>query len=190
MLARPGTYTVSMAKRINGVITDLSEPQQFDVMPLREGALPGASHDEVAAFMRAYEDATGSNSALDASISEATDLLAKMKIALSRIVSEGGMLESRVHDADQDLIALKTDIYGPSARQEPGERVNPTVGSRLFNLSIAVGTSTYGPTDTHKQQMAIVNTQLATFHERMVELNNKLENIKTALKSAGAPAIK
>ncbi|MDG1755487.1 MAG: hypothetical protein P8H65_10970 [Rhodothermales bacterium] len=185
MLAQPGQYTVTMSKRIDGVVTELSAPQSFDVVPLREGALPGASHADVAAFFRAYENAVGRNSVLDASLSEAMDTITKMEIALSRATGGTGDLDSRIHDAKQGLLNLRADVYGPPARQEPGERVAPTVGSRLSVLDIGLVTSTYGPTQTHKEQLQIVNEHLAGFETTLSVINESLTGIRMALRDAG-----
>ncbi|MBT7399983.1 MAG: glycosyl hydrolase, partial [Bacteroidetes Order II. Incertae sedis bacterium] len=185
MLAQPGQYTVTMSKRIDGVVTELSAPQSFDVVPLREGALPGASHADVAAFFRAYENAVGRNSVLDASLSEAMDTITKMEIALSRATGGTGDLDSRIHDAKQGLLNLRADVYGPPARQEPGERVAPTVGSRLSVLDIGLVTSTYGPTQTHKEQLQIVNEHLAGFESTLSVINESLTGIRIALRDAG-----
>jgi hypothetical protein len=42
VLAAPGTYTVSLAKQVDGKTTELAGPVRFEVARLRPGALPGA----------------------------------------------------------------------------------------------------------------------------------------------------
>jgi hypothetical protein len=54
-LVAPGTYSVSMHAQIDGNITQLSESQQFDVVPLRRGALPTKGYSQIADFWRQYE---------------------------------------------------------------------------------------------------------------------------------------
>ncbi len=187
MLAQPGTYTVSMAKRVNGEVTELSAAQSFEVVPLREGALPGASHAEVNTFLRSYEETTRNSSAFDAAFSEAVDTVEKMAIALSQASADPGNLDAMIHALGTDLQTLRSDVYGPPARQEPGERVNPTVGSRLFNLSIGLNTSTYGPTETHKEQLQIIFNQLSGFQDRLAALENRMRGVGQNLIDAGAP---
>ena len=96
-----------------------------------------------------------------------------------------GDLDSRIHDAKQGLLNLRADVYGPPARQEPGERVAPTVGSRLSVLDIGLVTSTYGPTQTHKEQLQIVNEHLAGFESTLSVINESLTGIRIALRDAG-----
>ena len=68
-LAAPGIYTVSLARRVDGTVTDLGKRRMFEVAPLRKGTLPGASPDEVAAFSRELSEmervARGARSAID-----------------------------------------------------------------------------------------------------------------------------
>ena len=45
-LAPPGTYTVSLAKRLNGQLTRLGEERTFEVKSIGERGLPGASAGE------------------------------------------------------------------------------------------------------------------------------------------------
>lgn len=51
-MAPPGTYTVTLSKEENGQETKLWGPDQFEVVPLRQGALVGVSPDQVAGFWR------------------------------------------------------------------------------------------------------------------------------------------
>ncbi|MEN0006311.1 MAG: glycosyl hydrolase [Bacteroidota bacterium] len=53
-LAAPGTYSVTLSKEIDGVVTELAGPKSFEVKRLRDGALPGASDDMIAAYREDY----------------------------------------------------------------------------------------------------------------------------------------
>ena len=62
-MASPGTYSVTLSKKVNGVITPLAEPKTFEVVPLREGALPAQSTESIAAFRQEMETLMGDISA-------------------------------------------------------------------------------------------------------------------------------
>ena len=49
-LALPGNYSVSIAKRVNGMLTELGQQQDFAVNSIVERGLAGASHEETVAF--------------------------------------------------------------------------------------------------------------------------------------------
>ena len=187
MLAAPGTYTVTMSKRINGEVTTLSTPQTFDVVPLRSGALQGSSHRDVAAFWRSLEDAMRTSSAVQTALSNALKKVDLMKVALGRATAAPGDLDSRIHQARQDLLELDGQVNGSRARQEPGEKTRPTVDGRLFTVTIGVNNSTYGPTATHREQLQIANEQLAGFKSGLEELQSRLSALALDLIAAGAP---
>ncbi|MFW5926944.1 MAG: VPS10 domain-containing protein, partial [Wenzhouxiangella sp.] len=48
----PGTYTVELAKRIDGEVTQLAGPREFEVVRMRTGALEGAPPEETVAFWK------------------------------------------------------------------------------------------------------------------------------------------
>src|SRR4030095_2046797 len=51
-LAAPGVYKVSLAKRVDGKITPLGEPQRFEAFPLGGGTLATKDREALAAFQR------------------------------------------------------------------------------------------------------------------------------------------
>ncbi|GMQ82538.1 MAG: hypothetical protein BMS9Abin05_1992 [Rhodothermia bacterium] len=187
MLAAPGTYTVTMSKRVDGAVTSLSSPQTFDVVPLRSGALEGSSPGDVASFWRSLEEAIRESSAVQMALSDALKKVDAMKVALSRATAPPGDLDSRIHQAKQDLLELDGELNGMRAKQQPGERTRPTVNARLFSVSRGVSTSTYGPTATHRQQLQIANEQLAGSKGQLEELQIRLAGLVRDLIAAGAP---
>ncbi|MCG8391140.1 MAG: glycosyl hydrolase, partial [Cytophagales bacterium] len=82
MLAAPGTYSVTLHKQVDGVTTSLAGPVRFEVTPLREGALKGASQNEVSAFYRSFEEVTGKISALEMDWSKTNKRAKAMQKAL------------------------------------------------------------------------------------------------------------
>ncbi|MEL6924080.1 MAG: hypothetical protein AAFO94_08535, partial [Bacteroidota bacterium] len=74
-------------------------------------------------------------------------------------------------------------------KQQIGEKTKPTVSDRLFAISRAVGGSTYGPTATAKQSLALVNQEMAKMKTLLKQYDKKMESLIESLKQAGAPRI-
>ncbi len=55
-MAPPGTYSVKMSKRVDGEVTDLAGPLNFEVVRVFEGVLEGSSPTDVATFMGQIAD--------------------------------------------------------------------------------------------------------------------------------------
>ena len=83
-LAPPGTYTVTLAKRVDGELTTLGEARRFEVVSIREPTLPGAAPEAATEFaLRAYELQRASDGAV-AAIDELLTQLDTVKETLQR----------------------------------------------------------------------------------------------------------
>ena len=54
----------------DGKVTKVSDSKNFDVVPLREGALQTDSHDKIAGFWRDYEQTAKRGSAIQFEVAE------------------------------------------------------------------------------------------------------------------------
>jgi hypothetical protein len=189
LMAAPGAYSVTLSKSVGGVVTPLSDPQTFEVVPLRRGALEGAPYEEVAAFWREFEDVTRKSSAVQIALSEALKRAAAMRTVLSRTPAAPGELDRRLHSVRQSLLELDGLLYGLASKREVGEKTKPTIGSRLLSVNLGIGRSTYGPTPTHRQILAIAESDLSALEERLTAAQAELSDLADALVRAGAPWI-
>ncbi|MEM6376665.1 MAG: glycosyl hydrolase [Bacteroidota bacterium] len=189
LLAAPGTYTVTMAKEVDGVLTELSSPQKFEVVPLRKGALEGASPADLAAFWNQYEGLARSVSAVSLALSNAGKKTMALKKALNNSKAPTGALDQRWHSLHKDLFALNQALYGNLSKQEIGEKTKPTIGSRLFAVSRTIDNSTYGPTATAQQNMKIIANELSGIQSKLKVAETQIEQLAKDLMEAGAPAV-
>ncbi|MEO1052415.1 MAG: glycosyl hydrolase [Bacteroidota bacterium] len=187
LMAAPGTYTATMFKQVDGALTQLGEPITFEVEQMTKGALPGASMSEVTAFWRSYEDAVREVSAMQISLSNAVKRVNAMEKALQHSTAPTGNLDQQLHQLRQDLLTLDATVNGNRAKGEIGEKTKPTIGSRLFALNRGITLSTYGPTDTHKKTLEIVNTQTSQANTQLKALKDRMSTLAKALVDAGAP---
>ena len=187
MMAAPGRYTVTLSQQVDGVVTLLSEPRSFEVVPMRRGALSGSPPREVAAFWRAFEETIRQSSAVQTVLSNAQRTATAMQFALARATAEPGDLDARLFQIKQDLQELDVELNGMSSKQQVGEKTRPTVGTRLSAVDRGVYHSTYGPTTTHREQLEIVRNELAGYQERLVRIQARLAELGQALINAGAP---
>ena len=189
LLASPGTYTVSLVSIVDGQMTTLTAPKSFVVKPLRDGALPGASAEELAAFreeLTAFQqDMTATNSTL----SSGMDKVNAMYRAIGRTTTDDPTLMSRVYEAHQKFLDLETQMYGNASKQTVGEPTAPTPRSRMSIGFRALG-STYGPTPMHRESVAIGQEQLQEIKAQLaVLMAETLPALEEDLMDAGAPWI-
>ncbi|HKX55426.1 MAG TPA: hypothetical protein VJN01_04970, partial [Xanthomonadales bacterium] len=155
-LAAPGTYQVTLSQRHNGELQALGEPQSFEVKPMRERGLKGASMEEVVSFTRQLDDlnrrVTGAESAIAALLVET----GAMKSALLRS-SAAEALRASVRTLELELLQMQENLAGNARRSLYNHPERVSINRRLEVASLGTFRSTYGPTATHQQALQIAS---------------------------------
>ena len=173
---------------VRGKISQIGESVEFDVVLLREGSLEGKSESEKVDFWRKYEalnrDVNSFGSRLQ-KLSSISDKIytASLRTNVSNATIEKALaLESKVDE-------MLNSMNGNSAKQEIGEKVNPTIGSYMFALWKGLTWSTYGPTETHQKSMGLVRSELTKGEEMMSDLMDEARALSNEIVNAGGPKI-
>lgn len=188
-MATPGTYTVTMSKVVDGVVTDLSEAREFNVVPLQKGALEGAPYDEISAAIadvqKLQQDITATSTVLGNSLKK----VKAMQTAMSRVTKQSPELITRIYEAKQQLLVLSAQMNGSEAKSEVGAVRNPTPSARMF-VGLRGLRTTYGPTEMHKENIELGRKQLGSIKTKLINITDSvLPGIEKSLKEAGAPWI-
>ncbi len=185
----PGTYTVELAKVIDGELTELSGPQRFEVKPLHSGALEGASGEEKIAFKKEIEAFQQDHLATSLELDKSVKQIKAMQAAILRLDREEKELELRIHNTSEQLKELYSLMHGSPSANEVGVSRSPTPGRRL-NVAASGLATTYGPTKMHKQSLETGKSELAKIKQNLAEIIEvTLPQLEKELKEAGAPWI-
>jgi photosystem II stability/assembly factor-like uncharacterized protein len=190
VLAAPGAYTVTLSKQMDGTVTVLSDPAPFVVERLHKGALDGAEDDDVATFLQEVAGLQRSVSAASLVLQNTLKKVDAMRTALSRTPAAPGDLDAQLHQLRQTLLEFDEQLNGSRAKQNAGERINPTIRRRLGFAMGGTGNSTYGPTPNIRKSLEIAAGQfseLKTVLEGIID--RQLPELERALMDAGAPWI-
>ena len=182
MLAAPGSYTATLHAFEKGKTTQLAGPVKVEVERLGETALEGGSMEDVVTFWRKYEQLTRDVNTLSTKLSNARKSSEKLFMAASKSSVDNKVME-RIATLRQELNALDAQLNGNPAKNEIGEKVSPTIGSRLFALNRGISTSTYGPTATHQKTVKIITAEWQS-------INDKLNQLKAEAKELGELIVK
>jgi hypothetical protein len=188
-LVTPGEFTVTLSKRIDGKITELSAPHKFEVILLKEGALKGASSDEINAFREQFTQSLQDLSATKYNLAKNLLLIGAMQRAIDRSDGSTTDLIKRIYDARTKLLALDKRLNGDNAKGEIGEWFNLT--PRIDNIGNDIlKNSTYGPTKNQIANIERAKKQLDQIKTELIDLDkNVLPQLEKDLKAAGAPWI-
>ena len=112
----------------------------------------------------------------------------KFKIALSRSHTEPGKLDEDLMQIITALQLLDVEINGPGSHKQVGEKHHVTISDRLSSAYFGTNFSTYGPTQTHKRSLEIVEKQFVQFKLKLDKiLNTKMPQLEKALDKVDAP---
>ena len=186
-LVAPGTYTVSLSKRVRGVTTELIAPQSFEVKRLRDGALPPQA--DASEFWADVSTFDRSVTAVGVTLTEVEQKLALLALATERALGgDPAALDNRLQSIRDEASALAELTSGNQARNAIFERTQPTVRSRLDFVLTGVVRSTYGPTPSHRDQLAIAKSEFEAIRQRVRTLvDTTIPAFEAELIAADAP---
>ncbi|MFC3194855.1 hypothetical protein ACFODZ_11450 [Marinicella sediminis] len=190
MMVAPGTYQVSLSHEVNGQMTAVGSPQSFEVKPLRTGALSGAEPEEVAAFWQQLSATQHKAAVMGKKLSESLKRMEQLKSALNQSMAEHGALDTLWFTLNQRLISLDRQLNGNRSKQQVGEKTRMTIGGRLSAVTLGTSLSTYGPTPTHRQSLAIASDELQALSEQIKQITEQeLPAFEQQLADIGAPYV-
>jgi hypothetical protein len=186
-LAAPGRYTVGLAKRINGQMSDLGTPQSFEVVPMRQRGLPGASPDEMVAFALRLDGLSRQVSGADAAVSEFLAEAAAIKETLLRSQAPDS-LRDQARTIELELLDIHQKLAGNEARSFYGDEGPVSIKRRLEVAITGTFRSTYGPTPTHVRMVEIAESEFSGVKDQMERLSDSdLPALRRELDAAGVP---
>jgi len=187
-MAAPGTYTVSMAKRVDGVLTPLGTPQTFEVVSLGLAKLPAADREAVLAFQKKTARLQRAAMGAARAAAEAEESLQHIVVALRDTPAADADLMSRARALQTRLADLRVELQGD---RTVARRNEPTPESILDRVNRVVGghwSSSSGPTETHRRNYEIAAEAFGRFLPELTELIEvDLAGLENRMETIGAP---
>jgi photosystem II stability/assembly factor-like uncharacterized protein len=183
----PGTYTVSLARSVDGVVTAVGEPQSLEVYLLDGAATPRtpevlAFQQEAAALQRAV---LGANAALG----EAMTRIGLLRRALDNTPADVSPLLADLQTAETSLQAIQDELSGDPTMRRRNEPSPPSLQQRLGRITGGAWSgSLQDVTGTQRRQHEIISGEFAGLLERLRQVVDvDLKRIEDAAEAAGAP---
>ncbi len=187
-LAAPGSYTVTMYRRLGGQLTQVGEPQGFVVKPMRQGTLPGSTPEMVVAFGRESAETLRQASAVKHILLDTADRIQLLEVALMSSAGIDAALDVEARALEHRLLDLRREFSGNERQNKVGEPIPATITQRLQAVSMGTRHSTYGPTPNLRKTLTIAQQDLA---ELKVDLRQLVEvdipAFEAKLEAAGVP---
>ncbi len=187
-MAPPGAYSVTLSKKVDGVVTDLAGPLDFEVKRVFEGVLDGTPPAETAGYMRQVAELQRAVSAASQMVSLGFKTIDNLEKALARSTADPGTLDAELEELKQRLYDLDETLSGNRSMRSMGEPRSPTVAGRLRVASTTNGQSDYGPTATHRRAFEIATEEFAQIEPALRQLlEADLPALEEKMEAAGVP---
>jgi len=181
VLVVPGTFTVQMQVRQDGVTSNLGEPRSFDVESIRpDPVLPGSTQEQRVIFESQVAELSRAANGTSASIAALIAELDAVKVTLERSLTDGSLYE--VANAIQQNLKIQRDrIGGNEKRAEYLDPAEMTVSARLWHAGFVFSAGANGPTPEQRESLRIGR---ALYDDIVAELTPIVEVGYAGLKEA------
>ncbi len=183
-LVMPGTFTVSIAKRVDGVLTQLGEPQTFLVESLELGTLSAKDKQELLFFQKKAGELQRAIMGAGAAAAEAMSEIQFIKKALLDTPNADPALGEQARMIEKRLQEFQAGLYGDRTVWRRSEPISPSIMRR-----VSAQVSTTCPiTETNKRNYEIAAIDFEKLLEEMRQvIEVDLRKLKDSVEAAGAP---
>ena len=185
----PGIYFGQLIKVDNGIVSELSDKQSFQVKRMRKSSLKGAPLIDVQAFWKRYEEAKKVQSVITNQLNKLKSRSNKLKNAIAQTSKNTAQLIASRNKINGDINVLLKDVYGSPSKQKPGQKTKPRLGDRLFRVSLSLSNSDYGPTQTNIDNMNICERQMDDIKKNLKNINQEILSLSEEILENGGPYI-
>ncbi len=186
-LALPGTYKVSIAKRVGGVTTQLTEPQTFTAVVLGTASLPQPERKVLAEFQAKVGELQRAITGASRVAGDVRSKLALWKKSIIDAPNASLKLRDDVNAIEAKNRAILLALSGDNTLRSRNEGTPPSISERIDGIINDQWLSTAAPTETHRKAYDIAAEEFAPVLaslRTLVEVDVK--NLESALESAGA----
>ncbi len=187
VLVVPGTFSVSMQKRVDGVLTDLGQSQTFEVVSIREPTLPGSTQGQRVVFESQVDELARAADGTVKSIDQVNLELDAVKLTLTRSTADPSLFE--IADSIQERLLAQRDRLSRNETSEFFQQSSDvTLGERLWHARFDAESAAYGPTPSQRESYAIAKRLYDDAVQKLgVLVDGEYAGLKQALDMAGVP---
>jgi len=187
VLVAPGTFSVSLHKRVDGVLTALGESQSFDVVSIRTPTLAGSTQEQRVIFETQVDEllraGAGTLSSIDAIVAE----LEAIKDVVPGSTADGSLYEI-ANSIQQRLQRERDRLSNNPTRATYNDFDEMSVEARLWHARFNPSSGAYGPTPAQRESYRIARARYDDIVDNLTTLvDNEYDSLKEALDAARVP---
>jgi photosystem II stability/assembly factor-like uncharacterized protein len=183
----PGTYQVTLYKRVGGDLTQLSDPVSLEVERIRENILINPMSDKHSEYNIALAELTKSVRVSSHVFTKAMARVSTYERNLKQIKTNREELTKAVYNLRDEMISLDREFVGSGAKAEIGEKDRLTIMDRLSKAMGGYYGNSYGPTELHMQSFDIAQEMFDRAKPKMDAFVKEVHLLGKLLEDAGGP---
>jgi photosystem II stability/assembly factor-like uncharacterized protein len=186
-LALPGTYSVTLSKRVEGQLVDLAGPETFTVNALFEGGMVAADQNAVTEFQlqtaALYRAVMGANEAAD----EIDNRLAHLLAAIQATPAADETHAQAARQLASRMQELRVGLNGDSTLANRYEPTPVSLVSRINTIAFAHWDSRAEVPQTLRDSYAAADSEIREVLAELKSIEADLRQFEQELESEGAP---
>ncbi len=187
-LALPGSYNVSLDKRIDGRMTTIAGPVDFEVAPVGEPSLPPADRESVLAFAKQTRELQRAVFGANEVVKEAANRVRYIKQTIEKTPGLDPSFLGWARDLELRLADLGEQFRGDPTTSDRSEPAMPGIMDRINQIIWGLWGTTSAPTATHRKNFEIASEAFAIAATDLRQIvDTDLPALERELESAGAP---
>jgi photosystem II stability/assembly factor-like uncharacterized protein len=187
-LVMPGTYQVTMVRRVNGVVTPMAGPVELRVAVDGEVAIPPSDRQALREFQAQVQRLRRAVSGTLEAANALTDRLEKIKKALDQTPDIDSKWKSLARDLEKRNRDILRSLRGDAALRARNENTPISIVERVEGIADEQLLALAKPTTTQREAYRVAGEE---FSAELAKLRHLIEvdlrELEKALDAAGAP---
>ena len=187
-LVMPGKYTVTLAKQVSGVVTQLGEPQTFNVVVPGQAAMQTADRKALVEFQ---QKAARLQRAFHGAVQVANEVKSRLGTIKHALQETAAPVDNLVKDElsiENRLASILRALQGDGTMRSRNENSPVSIGDRVNRVMEDGRTSTSRPTQTDIDAYTMSSESFAKEVEKLRALVDvDLAGLEKAMEKAGSP---
>ena len=186
-LVAPGTYSAQLYKKVDGVISSISEKVEFDVNPLY---LDRGDYQDMIAFWGGLQEAQSELQLVRTELNDQKENIGILLKAYETADKVDSALYAELGQTRESLYQIDIEMNGSPSRREVGEKTdNLSASDYLGSASLGTSYSSLGPTPSHRKYLNNAVTIITRLDGKLMNQAEKIPGFKEKLESMGCSPI-
>jgi hypothetical protein len=187
-LALPGSYSVTLAKEVDGEVTTLADPETFEVVPLELATFAAQDRAEVLAFRKKVARLNRAVRGALGVAGEAESRLAHIRHAVLDTPAADPVLLAEIDSTQKRLNGILVKLRGDRTLSKRNEPTPPSISGRVRQVVSNQWNTTSAPTQTQRDAYQYAGTEFAAvLAELRTLIEDDLARLEAKLEASGAP---